>query len=259
MIKKIILKLMFIFLLPVFASAKPLRIVSLAPNLTEIVYALGLGKNLVGSTLQCDYPLQAKNNFKIGDYNNPNVEKILQSQADVVLATEGNPLATVKKLKNFGLQVIEFNPQTVEELPSSIEKIALQLGVPDKGKEIAKSIRLGIEQLKKQKDLSTKPNSSFLIVLADNPIYSASNKTWVGSLFSLTGLSNVVGMSRIKYPTVSREYLVKNRPDFIFSESFDPKLKLLGGKLIIFPKDIFFRAGPRIVEGMKFMESLQLE
>lgn len=255
MIKKIILKLMFIFLLSISASAKPLKIVSLAPNLTEIVYALGLGKNLVGSTLQCDYPLQAQKNFKIGDYNNPSVEKILQSQADVVLATEGNPLAIVKKLKNFGVQVIEFNPQSVEELPSSIEKIAFQLGVPDKGREIAKSIRLEMNRLEKQKV----SRGSFLIVLADNPIYSASNKTWIGSLFSLTGLNNIVGMSRIKYPTVSREYLVKNKPDFIFSESFDANLKPLGTRLIVFPKDIFFRAGPRIVEGMKFMESLQLE
>ena len=75
------------------------RIVTLAPSLTEIVYALGLGKELVGDTLQCDYPLPAKKISKVGDYINPNIEKILQQKPTIVLATIGNPISILNKLE----------------------------------------------------------------------------------------------------------------------------------------------------------------
>ncbi len=260
-----------LFFINISVFANELRIVSLAPNLTEIVYSLGLGKNLVGNTSQCNYPESAKNIYKVGDYINPNIERILFTKPNVVLATEGNPQSILNKLKLQGIKVIETNPKTAEELPISIEKISFELGVNVQGEQISKKIAHEIKLLKNNK----KSNKKFLLLLQFDPIYSVSDKTWLGNLFTLGGYVNVIGSSRISYPIVSKEYLIKHKPDIIFAGREEQvsaedekriqlyKLEKIFGKeevkkiiLITLPKDILVRPGPRIIEGMHFIESL---
>ena len=267
-----IILIFLLFLIPHNLFASELRIVSLAPNLTEIVYALGLGKNLVGDTPQCDYPAQAKLIYKVGDYINPNIERILSVKPTYVLATIGNPHAVLNKLTLQGIKVIEVaDPKTAAELPISIEKIATELGVQSQGKKISDQISQSIKELQ----LHKVTNKKFLFVIQYNPIYSLSDDTWIGNLFTLAGYTNVVGKSRISYPIVAQEYLIKNIPDIVFTgadshlsleENKQIELvqleKIFGEKaakkiqIIFLPKDILVRPGPRIIEGIHFIESL---
>lgn len=231
------------------------RIVSLAPNLTEIVYALGLGDYLVGDTNQCDYPVAAKAVNKMGDYNNPVIEKILESKANIVLATEGNPRPIVNAIKKLNINVIETNPHTISELIASIQYLGKQLKAEKRGNQIAKSIQDEVFYFKKH----PLKGKTFLLVLQSHPIYSASDQTWIGDLFKITGLKNIVDNSRIKYPVVSYEYVIQKNPDLIFSGSIEPKMKVLGKRVIILPKDIFFRPGPRVLDSLKFLEGLHFD
>lgn len=231
------------------------RIISLAPNLTEIVYALGLGDELVGNTNQCDYPAEAKKIQKIGDYNNPVIEKILEAKANVVLSTEGNPRPTINAMKKLGLHVVETNPHTIDELIASIQYLGKRLNAEDRGNQIAKNIQQEVNLLKKHPF----KEKTFLLALQSHPIYSANDQTWIGDLFKIAGLKNIVADSMIKYPVVSYEYVIQKHPDFIFSESLDPKMNLLGKRVVILPKDIFFRPGPRILDSLKFLESLHFD
>jgi iron complex transport system substrate-binding protein len=231
------------------------RIVSLAPNLTEIVYALGFGDDLVGDTNQCDYPVAAKTVNKIGDYNNPVIEKILEAKANTVLATEGNPRPIVNAIKKLNINVIETNPQTIDELISSIQYLGKRLNAEDRSNQIAKSIQDEVKYLKKHPF----KEKTFLLALQSYPIYSASDQTWIGDLFKITGLKNIVADSKIKYPVVSYEYVIQKHPDLIFSGSAEPKMNLLGKRLVVLPKDIFFRPGPRVLDSLKFLESLHID
>lgn len=266
----------FIFYIILFIHislfSKETRIISLAPNLTEIVYALGLGGNLVGDTNQCDYPEQAKNIYKVGDYINPNIERILITKPNYVLATLGNPRSLVNKLKLQGINVIEAeDPKNAKELKILIEKVANKLGVSAQGKEISNHISQAIEELEQHKV----KNKRFLFILQYDPIYSISNNTWIGNLFALAGYDNVVGASKISYPIISTEYLIKNKPDMVFVGN-NPhisqeennkiqrfKLEQIFGmneaksiRIIYLPKDILVRPGPRIIDGIHFIESL---
>lgn len=241
------------FLFPVDAFAQDhLRIVSLAPNLTEMVYALDLGPDLVGDTKQCNYPEQAKKVEKIGDYNHPSLEKILQLKPDVVLATEGNSRVTVDLLKQLHIKVIETNPHNMRELIDSIRKIGLELNSEKKGNQIAARIQSQINVMENH----PVQNQTFLFVIQLDPIYSANDQTWIGSLFQTKGLKNVIGQSKIKYPVVSQEYLLLHKPDVIFATEFDPRLKQLGNRVVLLPKDIFFRPGPRVWDALRFLEKI---
>lgn len=273
MIKLLYFLIFNLFFVYINTNAKEdIRIVTLSPNLTEIVYSLGLGKHLVGDTLQCDYPEQAKFVNKVGEYINPNIEKILSVNPNYVLATIGNPRSILNKLKLQGIHVIEVDdPKTAGELPASIEKIADKLGVQNQGKKIATEISQAISELTAHKV----NNKKFLFVIQYNPIYSLSNDTWIGNLFTLAGYTNVVGTSKVPYPIIAPEYLIKNVPDIVFA-GFNSHLtleenkeieflqleKIFGTnvaqkiKIIFLPKDILVRPGPRVIDGIHFIESL---
>ena len=251
------------------AQSNDLRLVSLAPNLTEIIYALGLGKNLVGDTIQCDYPAEAKKINKVGDYINPNLEQILSLKPNIVLATMGNPKALLNKLELFGIQVVEVeDSKSLAQLPLMIEGIASKLHAGNQGKNLSKRISNSLFILSQHKENGKK----FLFVLQHNPLYSLSDNTWIGNLFSLAGYTNVVGKSRINYPIVSQEYLILNTPEYIFTSANshltleeNKKIEVMelnkiflpeqvkNMKIIFLPKDIFVRPGPRVVDAIDFL------
>lgn len=245
------------------------KIVSLAPNLTEIVYALGLGNNLVGNTVLCDYPEEAKKKFKIGNYNYPNIEKIIASGANVVLATDGNPFDKLMILKSYGIEVFQVKIRSIYDLPNEIKKISILLNAEKNGITLAENIEKSLKLLAKKNY-----NKSYLFILQFNPIYSLSENTWIGEIFSISGLKNIIKKNIINYPVVSEEFLMKNKPDMIFINVneennkeiilslYREKLRSIYGNnlnkinLILIPKDIMVRPGPRIIEGINFIERL---
>jgi iron complex transport system substrate-binding protein len=104
----------------------PQRIVSLAPNITEILFALGLEKKIVGVTRYCDYPQQAQEKERIGGMVDPDLEKVISLQPDLVIAFRGNPLRIIRRLKKLQLSVFVLEQGTsLESVFSLIEKIGL--------------------------------------------------------------------------------------------------------------------------------------
>jgi iron complex transport system substrate-binding protein len=247
------------------SSHATLRVVSLAPNLTEIVYALGQGPSLVGDTRQCDYPAAAKSVPKIGDYINPNIEKIISLKPNVVLATEGNPYSTIETLKKFKINSVVIHPQKISEIPAAITAVAQALNATEQGNQLSKKLELAIEEYSKTKNR----HKTFLVVLNAEPIYSVGPNTWVSDLFTQGGFQNIIKDDLISYPVVSREFLTKNKPDIIFvlhnekeaveniyKKEFSSIYKNGDFKLVFLNHDIFVRAGPRVMEAMDILKAL---
>jgi iron complex transport system substrate-binding protein len=196
----------------------PLRIVSLAPSLTETIYALGLQDRLVGDTDFCDYPSDAQKKPKVGGGINPNLEEIASLHPDLVLVTNSfNRLETVRALDSLGIPSYDIDPHTVDEIVASTEKLAGVLGVPEAGKTLADDLQRRLSAL--QTKLAALPQTKVLFVVWTEPLMSIGKGTFVADALRKAGASSIVESSR-DWPQMNLEEVVHLQPDFlIFPET----------------------------------------
>lgn len=189
------------------------RIVSLAPSLTETVYALGLQDHLVGDTEYCDYPPDAQKKTKVGDTINPSLEQIAVLHPDLVLVTKGlNRLETVHGLENIGIPSYATDPHTVSEIASSSKKLADVLGSPDSGASVAAEMEHHLADL--QQHLASSPPKRVLFVVWHQPLISVGKHTFIADALRLAGAVSIVD-SEQDWPHVSLEEVARLQPDFL--------------------------------------------
>src|SRR4030065_2571824 len=132
-------------------TKKPDRIVSLAPNITEILFALQLGNKIVGVTDFCDYPEEARDKPKVGWLISPNIENIISLQPDIVFATtEGNKPEIVDELERMNIKTYVLNPHNINSILSNITAIGTVTGQGIAAREIVTSLNLRIDAIKKR-------------------------------------------------------------------------------------------------------------
>ncbi len=194
------------------------RIVSLAPSLTETVYALGVQDRLVGDTDYCDYPPDAQKKTKVGGAINPSLEQIVALRPDLVLVTKSlNLIETVNALDNLGVSSYGTDPHTVQEIISSTERLAGVLGVPDAGAALGADLERHLAEL--QQRLSGLPPRRVLFIVWSDPLISAGKNTFIADALRLAGASSIVDSAQ-DWPHMSLEEVVRLQPDFlIFAES----------------------------------------
>ena len=192
----------------------PQRIVSLAPNVTEILFALGLGDKVVGVTNFCNYPEEAKQKEKVGMLLNPNIEKILTLKPDLVVwNTEGENKQTFIKLSKLGLKIFIISPRTIEALFNSIINVG---NVCDKRKEaedLVSSMKKRLSSIEEKLKGVKKVKVLFLLDL--KPLISVSKNSFHGEMIEFAKGENIESSSPDRYPRISWEEVVKQRPDVI--------------------------------------------
>ncbi|MCX7797065.1 MAG: cobalamin-binding protein [Melioribacter sp.] len=254
----------------IFFDKPPQRIITLAPSLTEAVYDLGLEKKLVGNTLYCDYPEDAKKIEKVGDLLNVNYEKMIALRPDIIFITvEGNTKETYNKLKELGLKVFVSNPRNIE----GIKKTYLDIAKIFDKKEFAE-LRISkwdslINKIKKRSSFLEKKTAMYIVEL--KPIILAGKNTFINEYLKICGLLNIVEDSPLSYPVFSREEILKRNPDYIIipdgkNSSIEKllelypeweKLKAIKNKnIIVVNRDNFSRPGPRYSEAIKELFTL---
>ena len=189
------------------------RIISLAPSLTETVYALGLQDHLVGDTEYCDYPPDAQKKAKVGDTINPSLEQIAVLHPDLVLVTKGlNRLETVRGLDNLGISSYATDPHTVSEIASSSKKLADVLGAPEAGTSVAAEMEHHLAEL--QQHLASSPPKRVLFVVWHQPLISIGKHTFIADALRLAGAVSIVDSDQ-DWPHVSLEEVARLQPDFL--------------------------------------------
>ncbi len=189
------------------------RIVSLAPSLTETVYALGLQDRLVGDTDYCDYPPDAQKKPKVGGAINPSLEQIAALRPDLVLVTKSlNLLETVNALDNLGISSYGTDPHTVEDIVSSTERLAGVLGVPEAGATLGADLERHLADL--QQRLNGLPPRRVLFVVWSDPLISAGKNTFIADALRLAGATSIVDSTQ-DWPHMSLEEVVRLQPDFL--------------------------------------------
>lgn len=242
------------------------RIVSLAPSLTETVYALGLQDNLVGDTDYCDYPADAAKKHKVGGAINPNMEEVAALKPDVVLVVKSlNRLETVRALEQIGIAVYSTDPHTVQDVVASMKKLSGVLGAREAGDTLNEKLEGRLATVRKK--LNGVPPRHVMFVVWTEPLISVGRKTFIADVLEQAGATSVVE-SKQDWPKFSLEEAVRLQPEYLVfasnhSEAVENDMKALAQKpgwsvmdavrnrQIAVISDAINRPGPRIVEAVE--------
>jgi iron complex transport system substrate-binding protein len=189
------------------------RIVTLAPDLTETIYALGLGEHLVGDTENCDTPPAAKSKPHIGTPISPSLEAVVALHPDLVLATTSiNRRDSVDALRQLGIAVYTTDPHTVEGMLKSIEQIAYLSNAGESGTALVAGLRARLDALHAR--LADLPLVHVLFVVWEDPLITIGQNTFIADALRWAGGESVI-LSKQNWPRVGLETVVKLQPDFI--------------------------------------------
>jgi iron complex transport system substrate-binding protein len=192
----------------VLIKAKPVRIVSIAPSNTEILYALGLGDRVVGVTRYCDYPAAAKSKPKIGDMT-ANAEAVVGLKPDLVLAHGFVNSSAVGRLEKLGLTVFAIDPKTLEEVARDIRTVGKITARPKTADAVARSIEAAIKEVKQAR--AKKPSRKVLVVIQSDPLWAAGPKTFIDEMLSITNERSVSYDARPGFVPFSRELAITRK------------------------------------------------
>ena len=189
------------------------RVVSLAPNLTEIVFALGDGNRLAGDTDFCDYPPEAVQKPHVGGPVNPNLEEIVALMPNLVLATKSiNRRETVNALDRIGLPVYVTDPHSVEGMVASVEHLGSALGTEKSAAMLAGDLRGRLADLDRR--LAGAAPRRVLFVVWTDPLISVGRGTFIADALRRAGGRSVVD-TKTEWPHVSLEEIVRLQPEVL--------------------------------------------
>jgi len=209
--------IVFLITLPVLVRAKDQskRIVSLAPSITESLYCLGLGEELIAVTSYCNYPEEAKKKEIIGSLTNPNIEKVFSLSPDLVLAVNGiNRSQTIEKLKELGLEVVAFDESNnFDDIAKSFIRLGKLTNREEKAKEIIEGVEAEIKFITQK--LKGSPSLKVFWEVGARPLVSVGEKSFANEFIRHSGGINIFANTFVRYPRVSREEVLKKNPEAI--------------------------------------------
>ncbi len=190
------------------------RVVSLAPNLTEIVFALGDGNHLAGDTDYCDFPAEAVQKPHVGGTVNPNLEEVVSLKPDLVLATKSiNRRETVNALDHIGLPVfVTDDPHSVDEMIASVEHVGAALGTNKSAAALTDELRARLADLDRR--LAGAAPRRVLFVVWTDPLISVGRGTFIADALRRAGGVSVVE-TKSEWPHVSMEEIVRLQPEVL--------------------------------------------
>lgn len=238
---------------------KVTRAVSLAPNLTEIIFAVGGGDKLVGVTDYCNFPEEAKKIQKIGDTLKPNIENIVALKPQVVFVSTASQLETfTQTLDKQGITVFVTNTNNLDSIYQSIEKIGEVFGTKEKANEIVSSLKRRVANVEEKTKNAAKPK---VFVQIDKSLYTIGKDSYITDLISKAGGVSATKDLETAYPKLSKETALALNPDIIIlsespdndepNEVFKNSNAVKNGKVFKINADILSRPAPRIVDALE--------
>jgi len=246
------------------AETAPQRIVSLTPTITETLFAVGAGGNVVGVTRFCNYPPEARTRSTVGGLIDIDIEAVLVLGPDLVIAESQQ--AVVGKLRQLGLEVLGGENSTMGQLLESFRIIGQRVGRRTEADGLITRIRGRMARVAEA--LQGRPRPRVLLVVGRNPLVVAGGGTFLDELMAAAGGTNVLADSKRLYPMVSMEKVLVAQPDIIVECSGSMLGKDLtaeareawsrwsslpavrSGRVYVSRSDALLRPGPRILEAL---------
>jgi len=243
-----------------YSNAPIRRVISLSPQNTEIIFALGAGDKLVGVTNYCDFPAEALEKEKIGDFINIDVEKIISLSPDVIIANNTLQEKNVRVLKQAGISVVVVQNDTLDELLISIEEIGTLIGVSENGVLLRKELETRRKEILAKKSQGKSPR--VFIEIWDHPLLTTGNRSYIHDLIAQAGGINVAANTPNEYHAWDIEKLYASNPDIYLRlrgtdmgskaaalpADFQELRAVKEGKVITLFDNAFVRSGPRSID-----------
>ncbi len=246
----------------------PRRIVSLAPSITEILFALELHAEIIGVTNFCDYPEEALSKARVGEFVTPSIEKIVSLKPDLVIAIQdGNRSDTIDRLSYLGFPVYVIDPKGVNGIWKTIHQMGRVLGKEEESTKLLSHMTRRKGEIVSLTQTLNKPKVFFQMALS--PIVTAGPKTLADDLIRLAGGRNIAEDEPTQYPLYNIETVMLKRPEIIIMSSMGGKKnysKLIQtwqnwksipavkrSAIYVVDSNIVDRPTPRIIEGLEAM------
>jgi cobalamin transport system substrate-binding protein len=250
-------------------AAPAQRVISLAPSITESLFAIGAGEQLVGVTTYCDYPPEASSRARVGGMTNPSIETILSLRPDLVaLSMEGNTLEDFAHLTGLSIPVFVTNPRTLSGISHSIEQLGELTGHRGEAQRLVDSLGIRVARIRAR--TAGHPVRALLFVSLQ-PLIAAGRNTFLNEILEAAGAKNIAVGVPGTYPAYSREAVLAEDPDALILTS--DLTADIAGLTALFPEwaglsavrkgrvyrvdpDIVSRPGPRAVDALEILFSL---
>lgn len=244
---------------------EPSRIISLSPAITEILFAIGAADKIVGVTNYCDYPPEALEKPKVGDFTNPNLEVIISSQPEVIFIAAGVQADLVKQFEDLDIKVITLDANSVTQVLENIETAGRITGNIEQAGEVVANLQQRVDAVREKISRATHKPTVFFEVW-DDPLMTAGPGSFIDDLITLAGGTNIAGDVTKRFAEFNREVLLERNPEIYIlnSHAHTPaEIKNRAGytgleavqkdRVYAIEDDLVTLPGPRIVEGLEQM------
>ena len=245
------------------------RIVSLTPSVTETLFAVGAGAEVVGVSQYCDYPPQVRRLPRIGSFITPNIEAIVALRPTVVIGLlTSSDLREIHALQAMGIATLMVDDGSVAAIETSIEKIGNTVGQPHAAHDLVGQIRSRLNGIEEK--LAKVQPRPVLMVVGHQPLVAVGPGTYLDELLTLAHARNIADFSTQSWPRLSLEYIVASRPEVILDGQMGtdphapvqfwaryPSIPAVSEQRVLgYPEDPTLHPGPRVPQTLELLARL---
>ncbi len=252
-------------------AGKP-AIVSLAPSLTEMIFAIGAGDQLVGRTSACDWPAAAAKVSVVGAFGRPSLELLASIHPDLVVDVDLADEEMGKKISALGIQQESIPCKSPDDIPAALRKLGKLTGHSREADSLALSISKGLAIFNKTAQ-NLKSKKSVYLEIWDDPFWTGGKGSYTSALIAYAGGRNIGDVVNKDYFEISQEWVIEKSPDVIAcmymsknSSAVDNVMNRPGWSTISavrnrqvydrFDNNLFLRPGPRVLEGIALLHRM---
>ena len=255
----------FLFLLALArAWADELKVVSLSPSLTELVFQLGKGSLLAGRSSACDYPAEAAKLPVMGNFADPDAEKILHLKPDLVITNDLMRPGSDRILSRRGIRVVRMQCRNMDEYLRWVELLGRELNCAEAAAKEAARVKTALGKFRQEADRIA-PKKTVCWVIWDSPLMIAGSGSLPETVIGYAGGVNIARGLHPEYIKVSKDWLLKNQPDILVwtcsrpldrEDRFWRRMNAVRRGRIVFAPDspLLQRPGPRLPEGIELLK-----